>query len=175
AYPAILAGQFKTVGGAEVFNTPYITGNNSENGVSPSPSLGLYATTPKYILAMGYDCMGIQNLAPALSASPIINNTEFYTPVFNGTYYQNMGVPGVKSFDLLRHDLGVPGFTMNPFYWRFASDVTPGGTSTVVSDALKSNPTFFTLWIGSNDVLGYATSGGSGIVNGTNPNDITSE
>src|SRR5205085_4988790 len=72
AYPAILAGQFKTVGGAEVFNTPYITGNNSENGVSPSPSLGLYATTPKYILAMGYDCMGIQNLAPASSASPII-------------------------------------------------------------------------------------------------------
>ena len=32
--------------------------------------------------------------------------------------------------------------------------------ATVLGDALSLNPTFYTLWIGSNDVLGYAASGG---------------
>ncbi|MEO8149900.1 MAG: SGNH/GDSL hydrolase family protein [Bacteroidia bacterium] len=175
AYPSILAQQFRTVGGASVFETPFLTGSNVDNGVSPAPSLGLFATTPKYILKYVTDCKGASSLAPGLIAPPTDPNSEFYTPIFNGTYYQNMGVPGAKSFDLLRHDLGVLGNTVNPFYLRFASDINPGGTSTVVSDALYSNPTFFTLWIGSNDVLGYATSGGSGIVGGVNPNDITTE
>ena len=173
AYPAMLAKQFNMVGGAATFNTPYLTGDNGTYGVSPSPSIALTATTPALVLVVKNDCSGASGLGPALSAAPNTNNIAFYTPVFNGTYYQNMGVPGVKSFDLLRHSLGVFGTTMNPYYYRFASDNSPGGTSTVVSDALQSNPTFFTLWIGNNDVLGYATSGGSGIVGGTNPNDIT--
>ena len=33
--------------------------------------------------------------------------------------------------------------------------------SSVVGDIVSANGTFFTLWIGSNDVLGYANSGGS--------------
>jgi lysophospholipase L1-like esterase len=173
AYPAMLAQQFKMVGGAATFNTPFLTGDNGTYGVSPAPSLALTATTPALVLAIKNDCLGVSGLSPTLSAAPNLNNVPFYTPIFNGTYYQNMGVPGVKSFDLLRHSLGVFGTTMNPYYYRFASDNTPAGTSTVVSDALQSNPTFFTLWIGNNDVLGYATSGGSGIVGGTNPNDIT--
>jgi lysophospholipase L1-like esterase len=176
AYPAILAQQFKKAGGAAVFNTPFLTGDNGTYGVSPAFSLGLQATTPKLILGMKADCKGVTGLSPVLSTAPNPSNTAFYTPIFQaGNYYQNMGIPGVKSFDLLRHDLGVLGLTMNPFYFRFASDVTATGTSTVVSDALASNPTFFSLWIGNNDVLGYATSGGSGVVGGTNPNDITSE
>ena len=37
-------------------------------------------------------------------------------------------------------------------------------TATVLGDALAQSPTFFTLSeIGGNDVLGYATSGGSGV------------
>jgi lysophospholipase L1-like esterase len=34
--------------------------------------------------------------------------------------------------------------------------------ATVVGDAVAQSPTFFTLWIGNNDILGYATGGGSG-------------
>ncbi len=173
SYPAMLAQQFKMVGGATTFNTPFLTGDNATYGVSPAPSLGLAATTPALVLTVKNDCKGVAGLSPTLSMAPNPSNVAFYTPIFNGTYYQNMGVPGVKSFDLLRHSLGVFGTTMNPFYYRFASDVAPAGTSTVVSDAVHSNPTFFSLWIGNNDVLGYATSGGSGIIGGTNPNDIT--
>ena len=32
----------------------------------------------------------------------------------------------------------------------------------MLEDAMAMNPTFFSLWIGNNDVLGYATSGGDG-------------
>jgi lysophospholipase L1-like esterase len=39
--------------------------------------------------------------------------------------------------------------------------------ATIVDDAVAQNPTFFSLWIGGNDVLGYATSGG------ITPSDIT--
>jgi len=47
----------------------------------------------------------------------------------------------------------------NPYFVRFAANPT---TSSVVGDALAQNPTFISLWIGANDVLGYATSGGDG-------------
>jgi len=51
--------------------------------------------------------------------------------------------------------------TANPYFVRMASSPT----TTVLADAMAQNPTFFSLWIGNNDVLGYALSGGDG----TNP------
>jgi hypothetical protein len=38
----------------------------------------------------------------------------------------------------------------------------PNGTTSVVGYAVAQAPTFFSLWIGNNDVLGYATTGGDG-------------
>jgi hypothetical protein len=67
------------------------------------------------------------------------------------------GVPGAKSFHLLYNGYGNPAGiaakTANPYFVRFASSPT----ATVVGDALAQNPTFFSLWIGNNDTLGYAT------------------
>jgi len=48
--------------------------------------------------------------------------------------------------------------TANPYYVRFA----PNATTSVLAYAMSQTPTFFSLWIGNNDVLGYATSGGDG-------------
>ena len=74
-----------------------------------------------------------------------------------------MGVPGAKSFHLVAPGYGNAGGILdglaNPYYARFASS----GSSTVIGDAVSLAPTFFSLWIGNNDILGYATSGGSGI------------
>ena len=91
-----------------------------------------------------------------------------------------MGVPGAKSYHL-----GAPGYgniagvqagSANPYYVRFASSPN----ATIIADALAQNPSFFSLWIGNNDVLGYATTGGTGEdrtgdpnVAGYGPNDIT--
>lgn len=78
--------------------------------------------------------------------------------------YNNVGVPGAKSFHL-----GVAGYgdaaglvavppTANPYFVRFANDPV---NSSMLVDALAQAPSFFTLWIGANDVLLYALDGGA--------------
>ena len=87
--------------------------------------------------------------------------------------FNNMGVPGAKSFHLLAPGygnlLGVATGQANPYFVRFASSPT----ASVIGDAVAQNPTFFTLWIGNNDVLSYATSGGIGVNQLGNPNPAT--
>jgi len=69
----------------------------------------------------------------------------------------NFGVPGILLGQLLSPDTGNPGSPLyNPLYARFASEP---GVSTILGDALATQPTFFSLWAGNNDVLGYAVSG----------------
>tara|TARA_R110002020_G_scaffold63170_2_gene168727 strand:+ start:96442 stop:97905 length:1464 start_codon:yes stop_codon:yes gene_type:complete len=79
--------------------------------------------------------------------------------------FNNMGVPGAKSFHLLFDGYGNLGNLQagmsNPYFIRMAS----APNATVLGDAMAQAPTFFTLWIGNNDILGYATTGGDG----TNP------
>jgi lysophospholipase L1-like esterase len=83
----------------------------------------------------------------------------------------NMGVPGAKSFHLTAAGYGdlagvtATPATANPFFVRFASSA---GTS-ILADAAGQAPSFFTLWIGGNDILGYATSGGVGADSTTTP------
>ncbi|MBT8305381.1 MAG: G-D-S-L family lipolytic protein, partial [Maribacter sp.] len=76
--------------------------------------------------------------------------------------FNNMGVPGAKSFHLAApgygNAAGVAAGLANPYYARFASSPT----ATVIGDAAAQNPSFFSLWIGNNDVLGFAASGGAG-------------
>lgn len=87
--------------------------------------------------------------------------------------YHNLGIPGARSFHLLNDQYGDPTLEpgrFNPFYARFAS--VPG-VSTALTDALSLSPTFFSLWIGGNDVLGYALAGGEGELQGTGGDDIT--
>jgi lysophospholipase L1-like esterase len=84
-----------------------------------------------------------------LSAIP---TTELGAPVAGP--FNNYGVPGLNSFHL-----GVPGYgTLNPYFGRMASSAI----TTIMVDALAQNPTFFSLEIGPNDILGYATGGGAG-------------
>ncbi|MFS4415897.1 SGNH/GDSL hydrolase family protein [Maribacter sp. 2307ULW6-5] len=80
--------------------------------------------------------------------------------------FNNMGVPGAKSFHLLAPGYGNVGNVAlglaNPFFVRMTGS-TPDAS--VIELALAQQPSFFSLWIGNNDVLGYATTGGDG----TNP------
>jgi hypothetical protein len=55
----------------------------------------------------------------------------------------------------------LPGYgALNPYFGRFA----PNDQSTMLEAALQVNPTFYALWIGTYDVMGYAISGGEGDV-----------
>nr|MBK9651230.1 hypothetical protein [Bacteroidota bacterium] len=175
AYPAILSSVFSKVGGATEFNTPYLTGVDASNGVNPAPSgPNFFRTLSKLILKKDVmDCLGNKSLAPSLFAAPIDNNQAFYFTRVDSTgkkHFHNMGVPGAKVRDVINTLYGNALLGGNPFYGRFA---TNPGTSSMLSDAASANPTFFTLWIGNNDVLGYATAGGTGAIGGLLPSDIT--
>lgn len=150
AYPNVMAQQFASVGGG-TFTTPFMADN-----------IG------------GFSSGGIQNvLYPTRmyfdTTISLPKNVSGITATVYGTTvagpFNNMGIPGAKSFHL-----GFPGYgTLNPYFARF---VSPTGNQTVIGDAVAQQPTFFSLWIGGNDVLSYAMSGGAG-VNQTGNVDVT--
>ncbi len=150
AFPNILAQQFSLAGGG-AFNIPYMV---DENGLGV---VGKDNLVTKRVLGGVTDCKGVTSLSPVFAGQPNLSNLN---PIGSLGPYNNLGVPGAKSFHLLtplfgRNPLGTnPG---NPFYFRIASNP---GVSTVVEDAVAQNPSFVSIWIGNNDVLGYATTGG---------------
>ena len=86
-------------------------------------------------------------------------NPENFTNISAQGPFNNMAVPGARVADLLSPDFSKFELTEggNPYYNRFAANP---GTSTVMDEVVAQDPTFFTLWIGNNDVLGYGLRGG---------------
>lgn len=145
SYPNLLAQQFQLAGGG-AFKQPLML---DDNGIGFTET---FQPIPKRVLKYKQSCLGDISLSPDTSGTVDLNNLAW---IGNQGPFNNMGVPGAKSFHLLAPQLGGTGG--NPYYQRFASNP---GTSSVISDAVAQNPTFFTLWIGNNDVLLYAASGG---------------
>lgn len=147
---AILSARLAEAGGSGVYNQPDI---NSENGFN-------YTFTTDGGPAYGRLKLDNSTQVPILDISlpsPTINGdpVEFYAG--SVTELNNFGVSGIRVGQLLTPDTGTPGTPdYNVYYERFASNP---GTSTILEDAISANPTFFTLWIGNNDILGYALSG----------------
>jgi len=139
SYPNIMATQFALVGSGD-FKTPFMSdeiGGFSLGGVQV-PQFGprLYLNTT--------------NSTPTPVSG--VSGTEI-TAQISGPF-NNLGIPGAKAIHL-----AFSGYaSANPYFGRMASSTS----ATVLEDALSQNPTFFSLWIGGNDVLGYATSGGDG-------------
>ena len=145
SFPNTLATQFAAAGGGD-FNQPMMTDN-----VGGLLYGGNRIANPR---------LYFNGSGPAvLEANPTTEVTNVVAGVFN-----NMGVPGAKSFHFLANGYGnlagVPLGLANPYFARMASSAN----ASMLEDAVAQNPTFFTLSeFGGNDVLGYATSGGSGV------------
>ncbi|MBE0639201.1 MAG: hypothetical protein IH598_11830 [Bacteroidales bacterium] len=132
SYPSILADQMMAAGGGE-FRQPMMTDE--------------YGFGRRFLLDAT-----LQRPVPA--GVPV--NQQNFASIANQGPFNNMGVPGAKSFHLVP---GAESFSLqNPYYARFAAQP---GVSTVLGEAVAQNPTFFTAWIGNNDVLGYALAGGA--------------
>lgn len=143
AYTNILAQQFVAAGGG-AFATPYM--NDNLGGLLLGGNV--VAATRLYF----------NGSAPVnVAGKPTTEVTAHLTGTFG-----NLGVPGAKSFHLVASGYGnvagVASGAANPYFARFSSSPT----TTVLADALSQSPTFFSLFIGGNDVLAYATSGGIG-------------
>ncbi|MBB4107995.1 SGNH/GDSL hydrolase family protein [Pedobacter zeae] len=137
AYPNLIAAKMATVGGGN-FTSPFFTDAQSNGS--------------------GY-----------ISLSALVNGTPTLTPVpgngwrdaptntrlfkYSGEI-QNLGIPG------MRVDLAfAPAFSAaNPFFERILTDAQVGAT-TYFQYVQTKNHTFFSLWLGNNDVLGYALNG----------------
>ena len=153
SYPNIIAGQMQLAGGGE-FNQPLV--NDNTGGLLAA---GVQILPNRFVLASD----GMGNAAgPAVytGAAPTTDITNKVTGPLN-----NFGVPGARVFHLAAPNYGslagVSTGTANPYFARFSSS----DGATVIGDAAAANGTFFTLWIGNNDILGYATSGGVGVDN----------
>lgn len=140
SYPSIVASQMQKAGGG-AFTQPMMP--NDVGGFSNLPDF-----PGKLVLVNG-------SLAPTYSAPG--GTLDKLTGTFN-----NMGVPGAKSFHLVADGYGSETALAlkkaNPYFFRFASS----DNTSVLKDAIAQKPTFYSLWIGNNDVLSYATSGGVG-------------
>ena len=149
SYVNILAEQLIPAGGVAI-TTPFMVdniGGFSNGGVQ----------VPQFPTRFYFDPVtkGPKNVA-GISGTPI-------TAHLSGQF-SNMGVPGAKSYHLIAPGYGnlagvfASPATASPYFSRFSSSPT----TTVLADALAQSPTFFSLFIGGNDVLGFATTGGDG-------------
>ncbi len=150
--PNILSQKFALVGGGD-FTQPLTSDNFG--GLAAG---GARIADPRLVFG-GSGPVPLESvIGPVTVTTDIVLNNP--TGPFN-----NMGVPGAKSFHLLFDGYGNLGNLnlglANPYFIRMASS----SSATMLGDAMAQSPTFFSLWIGNNDVLGYALSGGDG----TNP------
>jgi hypothetical protein len=83
--------------------------------------------------------------------------------------YNNLGIPGIVLADVMNSTSTATSFSKSPFI-----DLILRGLGTQFAQTKALNPTFLTLWIGNNDVLGYATSGGAKPTSPTNATLFTS-
>jgi len=157
SWTKILSDQLALAGGGE-FKIPFMSDNNG------GLLLGGTMITENRLY---YNGTGPVRLAPANFPATTEVGMHLTGP------FNNMGVPGAKSFHLLApgygNIAGVASGQSNPYFARFASS----SSATVLGDAVAQNPTFFTLWIGNNDILSYATSGGVGVNQTGNLNPAT--
>jgi len=148
SFPNILANQFSLAGGGS-FTQPLMDDNLGGLLLG-----GQQITSNRLILSFASG-----------SPSPVPVSGTPATEVSNikSGPYNNMGVPGAKIFHLLApgygNVAGVATGAANPFFARMASS----SSATVIGDAVSENGSFFSLWIGANDILGFAASGGDGV------------
>lgn len=141
--PNILAKQFATVGGGS-FKQPLMLDDFGIgfSGIQP---------VPKLVLGPSTDCLGETSLAPV--RAPVDVNLGNLAPIGDQGPFNNIAVPGIKTFHMFTDLLPL----LNPYYGRFA----PAPNTPLINLTAAKDFTFFQLWIGANDALGYAGSGGA--------------
>lgn len=151
SFPEMLAAQMKSVGGGS-FSSPYFT-EAQANGSG-------------YLKLTGFNPNGTPILKPEdsnLAVRGVVNmpgfgNVTLYTK-YTGEL-NNFGVPGIK----LAQVTYAPYGNLNGYFERLLAG-NAGSNNTTYLDFVTAKPfTFFSLWLGNNDILGYATSGGAGDV-----------
>jgi lysophospholipase L1-like esterase len=135
SYPALIAQQLQQISPQE-FAQPAIPGNGS--GYVYLKNLNL-ATFPPLI---------------QFDVRPADPNWLNKVPGSFG----NLGVPGLSVAQITINGLGASPTAGNPYFYRMLPEAD--AMKSYLNVVQESDHSFFTCWLGSNDVLGFATVGG---------------
>ena len=150
SYPSILAAQFAQVGGGAFVQPLFPTANANGSGYLTINSFNGGTPVIGQVAGNGYVATG----------SPLFVR-------YTGTDNQNLGVSGIRIADVTTADYGrltasSNAGNFNPYFERLLSGTASTTYLEYVQERVSTlKPTFFTNWLGSNDVLGYAGSGGT--------------
>ena len=144
SYPNILAQQFAQAGGGNFIQPLFTTAQANGSG---------------YLRLAGFTAAGLP-ITTSVTTSLAVRGGTAAAPLYTqytGTI-NNLGVPGIRL-----SDIQTPGYGStqgNPYFERITTDPTQTYFQRVKAE-VAAGTTFFSCWLGNNDVLGYATSGGA--------------
>lgn len=149
SYPEMISTQMKTVGGG-AFYTPFFNADQA-NGSG-------------YKRLASFDAAGNPVLADvaAQAVRGQINLGAFGTVTLLTKYtgeINNYGVPGIKLGVITVGQYG----NLNPYFERMLPNASPLNTTTYLDFVTAKPFTFFSMWLGNNDVLAYALAGGASV------------
>lgn len=153
SYPSIIAQQMTSVNSSLTFSQPLFDAAQA-NGSGYQKLTGFDASGNPIITAVAAAAVrGSINLGSPIGTVPLFTK-------YTGTGLDNYGVPGIKL-----NDIDNPGYgNANPYMERMFTAASPTITTSYLDFVTAKSFTFFTNWLGNNDALGYATSGGAGDV-----------
>ncbi|MBX0292667.1 SGNH/GDSL hydrolase family protein [Hymenobacter sp. HSC-4F20] len=164
SYPSILAQQFRTVGGGEFAQPLFPEANANGSGYltitgfnGANPLINPEARVNNAFVPIGQFAPG---RAVVATGSPLLIR---YTATDN----QNLGVPGIRVADVTTTSYGQltaqsNAGNFNTYFERLLTGTDSRTYLQYVQERVATvKPTFFTNWLGNNDVLGFASSGGT--------------
>lgn len=145
---AILMRSMTQAGSENIYQA--LMPDNTGLGIAPKPWEGLYVTASK--MGDRVDCEGESSLGP-VKTYHTTGNAQPYLISYPASVLNDFTFPFAKSNDLLNANFHL----QNVFYNRVASSF---GNTSILNAALSRQPTFFTSWLGIEDIYGYARNGG---------------
>jgi hypothetical protein len=158
SFPERLFEQFSQIpdphGAKGPFIQPLITSDNGYPG--PKKILGLIRSI----------CNPLDSLLAPVNYPNFVANPEdakrFVSPANNGQI-NNIGVLGIRAVDYLFQGYAVAVNAQGlPYAYRFYNNPAGSPLDELQHRVNNLYPTFFTMWLGMNDVLSYALYGGQG-------------
>ncbi|MBC6699824.1 SGNH/GDSL hydrolase family protein [Hymenobacter sp. BT190] len=190
SYPAILAQQFAKAGGGDFVSPKF--DESQKDGSGYLKFYGITTAGSPVILQPGQSTSAtlVGETAPRTFTNnpadyrfaftgrtlpaPPLGSGAAELAAFNTTQPNNLGVPGISVLSADRTASTVPQIAgaaqaygnLNNYYQRLLPAADRGVTDYTTFIGRK-NATFFTCWLGNNDVLTYATNGAVAVA--TNP------
>ncbi|GAB3724400.1 SGNH/GDSL hydrolase family protein [Spirosoma lituiforme] len=149
SYPSILATQFATVGGGSFVQPLFTEAQANGSGYLKLIKVPNAANPLSLITSIATVAPGAARGGTTASGAPLL--TKFTDA------NQNLGVPGIRISDILTAGYG--STQGNQYFERLVANPTTTYLQ-YMSDNLNG-ATFFSCWLGNNDALGYALTGGA--------------